>query len=331
MGVRYVIEGSIQREGERVRITVQLIDALTGHHLFSERYDRDLKGILNLQDEITMKVLTAVRVKLTAGEHARISAKGTKNLDAFLKVLQAGEHMGGTLNKERVERAMQLTEEAIALDPEYAFAYSALGTAHMVLVAIGASESPRESLRRAVVLGKKAVALDEFNSYAHANLAFTYIYLREFDKAMEEAEKGVSLGPNSAQAYFALGTVLVFADRLQEAIPILQKCLRLSPVPINSQVLVFLARLYAEVGEFEEALVTYKKTLHLYGPDHSMAHLGLAATYAQMGRENEARAEGAELLRIDPKFSLERFMQNYPVNPARQARMTEALRKAGLK
>jgi hypothetical protein len=118
MGVRYVIEGSIQKEGARVRITAQLIDALTGHHLFSERYDRDLKGILNLQDEITMKVLTAVRVKLTAGEGARLYEKGTKNLDAYLKVLQAVEHKGSTMNKERVQSAMQLLEEAIALDPE---------------------------------------------------------------------------------------------------------------------------------------------------------------------------------------------------------------------
>ena len=126
MGVRYVIEGSVQQERNRVRITVQLIDALTGRHLFSERYDRDLKDILNLQDEITMKVLTAVQVKLTTGEVARLYEKGTKNLDAYLKVLQAREHKGGTLNKERVERAMQLLEEAIALDPEYAYAYSVL-------------------------------------------------------------------------------------------------------------------------------------------------------------------------------------------------------------
>ena len=149
MGVRYVIEGSVQQEGNRVRITAQLIDALTGHHLFSERYDRDLKDILNLQDEITLKVLTAVQVKLTMGEVARLYEKGTKNLDAYLKVLQAREYKGGTLNKERVERAMQLLEEAIALDPEYAYAYSILSTAHFDLVIIGASESPRESLQRA--------------------------------------------------------------------------------------------------------------------------------------------------------------------------------------
>jgi adenylate cyclase len=331
MGVRYVIEGSVQREGERVRITVQLIDAVAGHHLFSERYDRDLRSILDLQDEITMEVLTAVRVKLAGGEGARIIAKGTKNLDAILKALEASQYQSGAMNKERVERSMQLCEEAIALDPNYAHAYSILGAAHMALVAIGASESPKESLRRSLELGKKAVALDEFSSSAHANLAFTYIYLREFDKAMEEAEKGVSLGPNYAHAYWALGTVLITTGRPQEAIPILQKSLRLSPFPVHSQVLVFLAAIYRDLGQYEEAVVTYKKILHLYGPDHSMAHLGLAATYALMGRENEARAEGAEVLRVDPKFSVERFMKNYPGGQASKDRLTEALLKAGLK
>jgi TolB-like protein/class 3 adenylate cyclase len=128
MGVRYVIEGSVQQEGKRVRITAQLIDALNGRHLFSEQYNRELKDILKLQDEIAMKVLTAVQVKLTIGEGARVHEKGTKNLEAYLKVLQARDLKAGALNKERAERAMQLLEEAIALDPQYAFAYSILST-----------------------------------------------------------------------------------------------------------------------------------------------------------------------------------------------------------
>ena len=248
LGVRYVLEGSIQKVGDRVRITAQLIDALSGHHLFSERYDRELKDILNLQDEITMKVLTAVQIKLTVGEGALVFAKGTKNLDAYLKVLQAREHKGGIMNKERVEKAIQLLEEAIALDPEYSYAYSILSTAHMDLVALSASDSPRESLRRSIELGNKAVALDESNPYAHANLAFPYMLLGEYDKGILEAEKGLSLAPNYAGGYFALGAVLATAGRHQEAIPILKKCLRLSPVPVHSQVLGILATSYTVAG-----------------------------------------------------------------------------------
>ena len=331
MGVRYVIEGSVQQEGKRVRITVQLIDALTGRHLFSERYDRDLKDILSLQDEITMKVLTAVQVKLTLGESAHIAEKGTKSLDAYLKVMQAREHKRGTMNKERVEKAMQLLEEAIALDPEYAIAYSALSTAHFDLVNIGASESPRESLQRAVELGKKAVALDDHNSSVHANLTFPYNFLREYDKAIWEAEKAISLNPNSAQAYWALGTALSRSGRPQEAIPMLQKSLRLSPIPIHSQVLGVLANSYRQLGQYEEAIATYKKMLHRYGPDHLLAHLDLGVTYALMDREKEARAEGMEVLRIDPKFSIERYVKAIPLDQSKKDQYIELLSKAGLK
>ena len=331
MGVRYVIEGSVQQERNRVRITAQLIDALTGRHLFSEQYNRDLKDILSLQDEITLKVLTAVQVKLTTGEVARLFEKGTKNLEAYLKVLQAREFKAGTFNKERVERAMQLLEEAIALDPGYAYAYSILCTAHFDLVVLGASESPRESLQRAVELGKKAIALDDSNSSVHAGLTFPYIYLREYDKAISEAEKAISLSPNSATAYWALGTALSLSGRPQEAIPMLQKSLRLSPIPIHSQVLGLLAHSYGMLGQYEEAIATYRKVLQLYGPDHLMAHIGLVATYASMGREKEARAEGAEVLRIDPKFSWERWIKGLPYDQSRKDRIADALRKAGLK
>jgi adenylate cyclase len=330
MGVRYVIEGSVQQEGNRVRITVQLIDALSGRHLFSERYDRVLKDILNLQDEITLKVLTGVQVKLTKGEVARLYEKGTKNLDAYLKVLQAGQYKSGTLNKERVERAMQLLEEAIALDPEYAIAYSILCTAHFDLVIIGASDSPRESLQRALELGKKAIALDDSNSFVHACLTFPYMYLREFDKAISEAERAISLSPNSASAYWALGTALSLSGRPQEAIPMLQKSLRLSPIPVHSQVLGILASAYSWLGQYEEAIATYKKVLQFYGPDHLLAHIGLAVTYAIMDRENEARAEAAEALRIDPKFSWERWVKGLPYDQSRKDRIADALRKAGL-
>jgi adenylate cyclase len=314
-----------------VRIAAQLIDALTGHRLFSERYDRDLKDILNLQDEITLKVLTAVQVKLTIGEVARLYEKGTKNLEAYLKVLQAREYKGGTVNKERLERAMQLLEEAIVLAPEYAYAYSILSTAHCDLVIIGTSESPRESLQRALELGEKAVALDDSNSTVHAMLTFPYIYFREYDKAISEAEKAISLSPNSATAYFSLGTALSYAGRPQEAIPMLQKSLRLSPIPVNSWVLSVLALSYRELGQYEEAIATYEKVLQIYGPDHLLAHLELAITYALMDREKENRIEGAEVLRIDPKFSIERYIKVLPFDQSRKDRIADALRKAGLK
>jgi adenylate cyclase len=325
------MEGSVQREGNRVRITVQLIDALTGRHLFSERYDRDLKDILVLQDEITMKVLTAVQVKLTGGEDARLRAKGTKNLDAFLKLSQARGHYQ-IMSKEEQSLARQLAEEAIALDPQYSAAYSFLAAVTYNEVILGTYKNPREGLERAVELGKKAVALDDSSSHAHAGLSFPYVFLREHEKGLSEAEKAVSLEPNSAWAHHALGSALYFSGRFEEAIAIFKKSLRLSPIPVTSNVLALLGNAYRLLGQYEEAASTYKKVLQLYGPHHLTGHLWLAVTYTLMGREKEAHAEAAEVMRIDPKFSVESYARNFPFKDRKIIDdIVSASHKAGLK
>jgi adenylate cyclase len=329
MGVRYVLQGSVQREGNRVRITAQLVDALTGHHLFSERYDRDLKGILTLQDEITMKVLTAVQVKLTKGEEARLYEKGTKNLEAYLKYLQAWTYRH-KMNKEANASARQLMEEAIALDPHYPAAYAMLALISFEEVVIGASKSPRESLERAVALAKKAIALDDSNSMAHLALIFPYGFLREYDKAISEAERAVSLDPNNASDYFALGYALVISERFEEGIVACKKSLRLSPIPISGQLLIVMGAAYRMLGQYEEAVATTKKVFQFFGPDHLPAHVSLVLTYTEMGRAEEAHAEVAEVLRIDPNFSVERWPKPFK-SQARRDQMAASLRKAGLK
>jgi adenylate cyclase len=331
MGVRYVLEGSLQKTGDKVRITVQLIDAMTGQHLFSERYDRELKDILVMQDQITMKILDAVQVKLTAGEDARIRAKGTKNLEAYLKLMLAGQY---TLlfNRENCALARKLTEEAIALDPQYAAAYATLCKIQLREVVLGVYKNNREALERSVEFGKKAIALDDSNSLAHANLSITYSWLKEHDKAISEAEKAVSLDPNSAYAYHALGSELDYDGRSQEAISFLKKSLRLSPIPIDTATLIRQGSAYRNLGQHEEAVATYKKALQLYGADHLLAHIGLAITYALMGREKEAHAEAAEIMKIDPKFSLESYARRLPYRDQKVIdNVVSAIRKAGLK
>jgi adenylate cyclase len=331
MGVRYVLEGSLRKTGDKVRITVQLIDALTGQHLLSERYDRELKGILVMQDEITMKILDAVQVKLTAGEDARLRAKGTKNLEAYLKLMQARQYMQ-SLNKENVALARKLTEDAIALDPQYAAANAMLCRVQLFEVTVGVYKNAREALEQAIKLGEKAIALDDSSSYAHAMLAFGYSRLKEYDKGISEAEKAVSLDPNSAHAYHALGSALDWAGRPQEAIPFLKKSLRLSPIPIDTTTLIRLGTAYRQLGQYEEGVASFKKALQLYGADHLVAHLQLAGTYPLMGREKEAHAEAAEVMRIDPKFSLESYARILPYKDQKAIDdYVSALRKAGLK
>jgi adenylate cyclase len=330
MGVRYVLEGSVQFSGERVRITAQLIDALTGYHLFSERYDRELKDIFATQDEISMKILTATRVALTQGEEARMFAKGTKSLEAYLKVLQAREHHE-VFTKESQALARQLAEEAIALDPGYALAYSyaALALGHEVL--LGAYTNPREALERGMKLAQKAVALDESLAHPHEMLSKYYIWLnKDYEKGIAEAERAVTLEPNSVDAYVQLGSNLRWAGRCAEAIPIFQKAMRLSPIP-PYLCLQILAWCYYNTRQYEEAIALQRRILQKE-PNQLPTQLGLTAALIQAGKEDEARAEAAKVLRIDPKFSVESYARRLPYKDQKVIDdLVSTLHKAGLK
>jgi adenylate cyclase len=195
LGVRYVLEGSVRRSGEKVRITAQLIDAMTGYHLWAERYDRDLKEIFALQDEIALKILKTVHEKLQPGDYARVLGRGARNLEVFLKAMEAREHFY-RITKEDNALARRLYEEVIVLDPDYAFAYASLAWTHMVDIWLGTSKSPKESLGRAIELGERAIALDELEATGHASLGYFYSFAGQFDKAVAHAELGLTLDQN---------------------------------------------------------------------------------------------------------------------------------------
>jgi TolB-like protein/Tfp pilus assembly protein PilF len=329
LGVRYVLEGSVRKAGDRVRITAQLVDAQSGNHLWAERYDRDLKDIFALQDEITKKIITALQVELTEGEQARLLAKGTDNLDAYVKLLQGREHQHH-MNKEDNALGRQLIKEAIALDPEYANAYTFLASSHVLDMWLGASKSPRESLAQAIKLAQKSIALDDSYATAHAFLGYLYTLARQHDKGIAACERAVALDPNSATAHAHLGTNLYWADRPEDAIPLLKKAIRLNPIP-PTWYLMSLSMAYRDTGRHEESISACRKALNRE-PKNVIVHLALAATYVLSGREEEARAEAAEILRIDPKFSLERLAKTRPhKNQANTKSFIDALRKAGLK
>ena len=224
LGVRYVLEGSVRKEKDRVRITAQLIDAQTGGHVWSERYDRDLKDIFALQDEVTLAVMRAMRVKLTEGEQAALwQRKGlTNNLEAFEKYLQGREYsIQGTARAN--DKARQLYEEAIALDPGFAMAYAGLAFTHVADALWGWSKDPRESGRKAYEMANKALTLDDSLDTPHYILGLIYVYMREHDKAIAEGERAVELNPNGAEAMAYLGYFLNVAGRPAEAITVLEK------------------------------------------------------------------------------------------------------------
>ena len=329
LGVRYVLEGSVQRSGDRIRINAQLIDALKGHHLWAERYDRDLKDLFPLQDEITMKIISALQVKLTVGERARLVGKGTKNLDAYLKALQAEEQRLRE-NKQGYTLAKELAKEALALDPKYAIPHTILAHCHILEVYLGFSESPKESIKLAVDAAEKALALDDSDPGAHGSLSFLYIMQRQYDKAIDSAKLALKMGPGEARTHWGLGRALLHACRFSESIQYLEEAIRLDPFP-PSMYIHALSVSYRFVGRYEEALAQLKKA-YAIAPDNLFTRLGFAQIYGTLGREEEARAAAAEVLRLAPKFSLEDYAKTLPLKDQSAVDfIIGGLRKAGLK
>ncbi|MBP1695743.1 MAG: adenylyl cyclase class-3/4/guanylyl cyclase [Deltaproteobacteria bacterium] len=332
LGVRYVLEGSVQRSGGRIRINAQLIDALTGHHLWAERYERDLKDLFALQDEITMKILTATQVKLTEGEQALTFAKyfrGKQGLDCYLKYLEGLKyHRGFNIEDARVAR--RIAEEAIAMCPDIPMIYVLMGFVHQLEYWLGIGQSPRESIEKGIEMVQKAIAMDDSVPIAHGLLGHFYSLKREHDKAIAEGERAVVLEPGGEVVHGFYGTSLNFAGRSEEAIPMYQKAIRLNPFGTTAIYLNF-GNALRHTGRDEEAVSAYKKAIQL-SPDNIIAHLLLAVTYIKMGREKEARAEAAEVLRINPKFSVDNFAKALPYKDQSVIeRIIEASRKAGLK
>jgi len=328
LSVRYVLEGGVQKSADRIRITVQLIDALTGHHLWAERYDRNLKDIFALQDEITMKIITALQVKLTPGETVHLMAKGGENIDAYIKFLQAAE-LTGRGTKEGIAQARKLLEEAIALDPTYPRLYVTLALTHHLDMWYGTTKSPEQSLARAFEFTQKAISLDDSNAVAYSALGKTYAMNKQYDKAIAACEQAVSLDPNSSINFMWLGLVLTWAGRVEEGIPYLQHAIRLNPF---APAIFFnnLAVAYRDSGQYEKAIEEAKKALQRE-PNTQFPYIHMAISYIRLGREEEARAAAAEILRINPKFSLERYAKMLPFTQPVADRIVEDLRKAGLK
>jgi adenylate cyclase len=328
LGVRYVLEGSVRKAGDRVRITAQLIDATTGHHLWAERYDRDLKDIFAIQDEITLKILKALQVKLAEGEQARLYAKGTENIEAYLKMGQARSYF------YRFDRgsnllARQICEEVISLAPNWELPYCVLGFTHWMDMRSGWSVSPEESIQEAFQFAQKAISLNE-SPIAHALLCFLYTQARQHEKAIEEAERSIALDPNSADAHAWYANTLIFVGEPAKAMSLIEMALRLNPFP-PSWYFVLLGACYRWLGRNEEAIQAYKKAIYKE-PTNLFARLYLGAAYALDGHEKKARAQAEEVLRIDPSFSLEYFSKTLPFKDyTKTQHVVDALRKAGLR
>ena len=332
LGISYVLEGSVRKAGNRIRITAQLVDAITGHHLWAERYDRDLKDIFAIQDEITMKILTALQVELTEGEQARLYGKGTENLEAYTKFLRAQKYF----YKGDFSLSRQMAKEAVELDENYPAPYVLLAWTHWFEARLGWGESSAESLKQAYSTSQKALTMDDTIPLVHAIIGGIHLYQRQHELAIAEGARAVALGPNNADVHAMMGHILRFAGSFEEAIDMTKKAVRLHP-NYPSFYLMELAMCHYYLGKYEEAVAFAEQLRTLAqsrGEDNILwsSHLILAINYIRLGREKEARAAATEVLRLFPSFSLEwdRLYSCYK-DPAHLERQHEDLRKAGLK
>ena len=333
LGVRYVVEGSAQKIKDRVRITAQLIDATTGHHLWSEKYDRDVKDLFALQDEITHKIIVELQVKLTEGEQVRLSHKSTTNLEAWSYAVR-GLKLFERVSRENNAKAMEFFERAVELDPGYVWAWVRLAWTHRV--ASRWSRSPSEHSKKVFEIAEKVLALDESDSDVHALLGLVYRMQKKWDQAIIEGEKSLALGPTNAQAHVLHAVSMNTVGRFDEAIELVKRAMRLHPY-YPAYYLQWLGAAYRMTGRYEDALTVYKQLLvrSRKGEFPSLAaHLFLADVYGELGSEKEARIHAEEVLRIRPRFSLESVSKigTYQYkDPALLERRLNALRKAGLK
>ena len=329
LGVQYVLEGSVRKAGNRVRITAQLVNATTGGHLWAESYDRDLKDIFALQDEITEMILISLEVKLTEGEQARIWRKGTANRKAYEITLKALESYR-LMTKDGNEHARQLYQQATALDPKYPVPVVGMSYTHWTDVIYGWSKSPSKSIAQAVELAQTALALDESLADTHVLLGNIYLMKKQYAPAMEELEKAVSLNPNGADVNALLGLMLRYLGRAEEAVERLEKSIRLNPLP-PAWYLYNLGDAYRLAQRYEMAVESFKKAIH-QNPDHLLSWIYLTATYVQMGREQEAHAAADKVLQVSHKFLAEPYAERLPYkNQDDINNLITDLHKAGLK
>jgi adenylate cyclase len=329
LGVQYILEGSFQKSGDQIRVTAQLIDALTGRHLWAENYDRLFKEIFKLQDEIILNILKSLRIKLIIGEKTSQIADSTTNLKAYLKILKANEY-AKLATKEGNAEIRKLSKEAIALDSDYPMAYFWLAFADVMDVWFGFSKSPKKSLLNAVETLQKSIDIDESFGHAYGLLGHIYSLMRQYEKAILAGEKAVELAPNSASNLVWLAMSLHYIGKSEEAVPLIQKASRRNPFD-QSLHLLQLGHAYGGAGRYEDAIKAYKKVLQ-FAPDNIFAHLGLTSSYIFINEEDKAREAAAEVLRIIPNFSVERLAKRLPFrDKARIARLVEAYRQAGLK
>ncbi len=330
LGVRNVLEGSIQKAGDRVRINVQLVDASTGEHIWAERYDRPFKDLFALQDEITQKIVTELDVNLVEGEQARMWRNISSNLGDYELTMKAVELMREGTPEANAE-AQRVFQSVVDGDPDNAGALAGLGWVYLSAFRFGWSSDPAQTMERAIELANQSLSIDENIAVAHALLGFLRMYQGRHDESLASIGKAISLHPNSSLFSGINANVLIYSGKPNEAVAAIERAMRLSPFYPAWYLSVFSLALH-DTGRFEDSIAASQEFIERpqEGLEH-LAYLILSLSYSGLGDDDKAQEAAQEVIRHRPDFTVESLPRIYPYkDPAKIERMTETLRRAGL-
>jgi len=329
LNARYLLDGSVRRAGDRVRVTAELSEAATGRNVWSQPYDAEFKDIFGVQDDISRRVVGAAAAKLTRFERDRALAKPTESLAAYEAVLR-GREFTSHATRESNDEAQDMFQGAIDLDPSYAAAYAALGLSIREAVASGWTEFVADDLGRAETLAQKALSLDPASTAAYRLLAEINLARGRFDLALGQTEHVLEINPSDSESFTTRGNILLWSGRAADALPWLEGALRFDRA--NARTAHLLGIAYYFLARYGEALETMDRGLagSLGRNLQLMGRTILAATYAQLGRHQDADRERALVMRMAPFLNAERFAAQFGTQEARN-HMLDGLKKAGFR
>ncbi|MFQ6021537.1 MAG: adenylate/guanylate cyclase domain-containing protein [Acidiferrobacterales bacterium] len=328
LGVRYVLEGSVRKAGDKVRITAQLIDSTNGFHVWADRFDGNLTDVFALQDEVAAKIVSALEIRLTETERQSLVRQYTDSLEAYDYLLRGLEQFS-RLTRESNLSARGFYEKAVERDSEFARAYANLARTYAREFVDGWSDTPERSLQQAHELAQRAVALDDSLPQVHWVLGEVHLFSKHHAEAIEEVEKAIALDANHADAYGLLALTLHYAGTPKDSVALMEKAMRLNPrYPLDY--LYVLGEIYFTLGRYDKAIDAFERALER-NPVAQRPRMWLAASYAHAGRIDDAEWEVEQLVTLAPDFSLRRMQQVIPYkDPAHLEKLLNGLRKAGL-
>ncbi len=325
LGVKYVLEGSVRRAGDKIRINAQLVDASTGGHVWAERYDRQMTAIFDLQDEVIEHIVSALAITLTPQETESLTHRSTKNAAAYDHFLR-GQALVRTSDYQEAREAY---EQAVAIDPGFARALGALSLSYTIAAQDGWSVDPHSDIQYALALAQRAHAMDDKIPQIQFALSFAYLINRDHGSAIDAARRALELDPGYADALGLLAWIHSFAGQPQEALRVLGQLKRLNP-QLNASTLVVLGLAHFLSGDFGEAIQAFQSAREI-NPEEMTNRLYLAAVLSRSGQEAEAQWEATEIAMLNPELSVDRWIASQPYKDASElSRLRDDLHRAGL-